>query len=184
MNNTTTNNNNSNSNNNNCGCTLSALRVLMHIEQLEGTAVALETLLELMESAEVNCLTVLDCETCRQQRFPLASVTVLSACVIDWVRRGWLGEENDNTNDNNNDNDKARISLGGYDLDPADAETLSRELIALRLSPFSKLMAVLSGALSSLRSAQMDACLEIVQANVQQLRECAQRIKTLSASLT
>ncbi|KAK7530962.1 uncharacterized protein J3D65DRAFT_607175 [Phyllosticta citribraziliensis] len=180
--------NSNNTINNNCGCTLSALRVLMHIEQLEGTAVALETLLELMESAEVNCLMVLDCETCRQQRFSLASVTVLSTCVIDWVRRGWLGEENDNTDNdensatNTNNIDKARITLGSYDLDPADAETLSRELIALRLSPFSKLMALLNGALSSLRSGQTDAYLEIVQANVHQLRDCAQRIKTLSAA--
>ena len=70
---------------NNCGCTLSALQVLMRIEQLGGTTVAFDTSLEVMEMAEERCLVVLHCAECRQRRFPLASITVIGAAIIEWV---------------------------------------------------------------------------------------------------
>ncbi|OJD31019.1 uncharacterized protein BKCO1_5300020 [Diplodia corticola] len=159
----------------NCSCTLSALRVLMRVEQLEGSAVPLERSLELMESSEVGCMTVLNCERCRQHRFSLASVTVLSACIIEWVRRTWLGDDGSAC--------AARISLGNYDLDPTDAEMLSRELMALQLSHFSKVMALLKAALGTLEAGgPAESFLDIVHANLQQLRDYTQRIRALAAA--
>ncbi|PSN67006.1 hypothetical protein BS50DRAFT_380229 [Corynespora cassiicola Philippines] len=156
-----------------CNCTLSAIQVLMRIEQLEGSAVGLETSLEVMEDAEVRCLAVLNCTACRQRRFSLASVTVVSATVIEWVQGAWLRGDINNG-----------VSLGSFALDRADADMLSRELMSLQLSHFVKVMAQLDSALSTARSVQVAEYLDIVRAKTHELRSCKQQILGLSDPVT
>ena len=155
----------------NCGCTLSAIQVLMQVEQLEGKIVGLETSLEMIGEAEMRCLAVLNCATCRQRRFSMASITVVCATVTKWVRGVWLQQ------DMNND-----VSLGNINLDRADAEMISRELKSLQLSHFIKVMTQLNSALCNARSVQMAECVDIVRAEVQQLQDCKQQVKGLSVS--
>lgn len=158
---------------NQCGCALLALRALARLEQLEGNPVPLDVSLELAERAEADCLAVLRCGSCRQRRFALISVTILGAYVVDWLQRSW------HLDDNDLDRPPAQLSLGDYSLDPADAETLSRELMALRLSHLAKVMDSLEDAITA---AQVDACLSVVNTKVEQLRDCMQRVRALSAA--
>ncbi|KAH7048231.1 hypothetical protein B0J12DRAFT_740967 [Macrophomina phaseolina] len=159
-----------------CGCALVALRALARLEQLEGTAVSLGMSLEVAERAEADCLTVLHCERCRQRRFALISATALSASVVDWLQRSWQLDSSVP------ERLPAHISLGDYQLEAADAEALSRELMALRLSYLSKVMGSLKAAITTLGAAQAEICLDVVHAKLQQLRDCTQAVKARLAA--
>ncbi|KAF1362620.1 hypothetical protein EJ07DRAFT_105158 [Lizonia empirigonia] len=98
----------------NCVCTLSAIQVLMRVEQLENKVVGLETWMEVIGEAEMRCLAVLNCAACRQRRFSMASIAVVCSMVSEWVRGH--GHRPDVTN----------VSLGNINLDRADAEMISR----------------------------------------------------------
>lgn len=162
-----------------CSCGLVALRSLMRLEQLDGVAVPLDRSLELAERAEADCQALLQCETCRQQSFALFSVTALSACVVDWLRRSWRLDGCDDSVHH-----PLQISLGDYNLESADAEILGRELMALRLSNLVKVVASLETTVATLGTAQAGACLDVVQSNLQQLRDCVQRVRDISSAST
>ena len=155
----------------NCNCTMAVIRVLMRIEQLEGVQVGLSTSLEVMEDAEVRCFAVLSCPICRQRRFSLASVTVISATVTEWVRRTWLGGSIDND-----------VLLGDIHLDRADAEMLSRELMTLQLSHFVRVMTRLETTLSAASSVHTVGYQDIVRSKLQELHDCKDQIHKLSLS--
>ncbi|KAF1934432.1 uncharacterized protein M421DRAFT_121051 [Didymella exigua CBS 183.55] len=152
-----------------CNCSLSAVRVLMRIEQFEGVKVPLETLLEVMEDAEVRCCAVLNCTLCSQRRFSLASVTVVSAAVVEWVHGAWLEGGINHT-----------VSLGDVRLDRTDAEMLGRQLMSLQLSHFVKVMARLEGTLSTSTTAHMAIYQDVVRAKMQELQDCKQQVHKYS----
>ncbi|EKG22640.1 hypothetical protein MPH_00014 [Macrophomina phaseolina MS6] len=160
-----------------CGCAYVALRALVRLERLDGATVPLDASLELAERAEADCQMLLQCETCRQRSLALFSATALSTCVLDWLRRSWqldsCGEA---------DHRPPQIALGDYNLDPADAETLSRELMALRLSHIANVMTSLRATISTLGAVPAQACLGVVQANLQQLRDYIHRVRIVSSA--
>jgi hypothetical protein len=152
----------------NCSCTLSAVRVLMRIEQLvEETKVGLETYLQVMEDAENRCYTVLNCAACCQRRLSLASVTVVSATITEWVQGaqqlagGSLSPS---------------VSLGDKQLEGADADILTRELLRLQLDHFVKVLARLESTLSATRLAHTAAYQDVVRAKMEDLQECRRRV--------
>ncbi|EKG15269.1 hypothetical protein MPH_07536 [Macrophomina phaseolina MS6] len=97
--------------------------------------------LQLTEEAESHSLGVLSCDTCRQQRLALATVTVLSAHLADWLRRSWCLANDSGRNDAGTNTRHAttppsdqprKFSLGSYDLDADEADVLGHELMTLR----------------------------------------------------
>jgi hypothetical protein len=143
--------------------------MMMQVEQLEGEVVGLGTSLELIEEAEQRCLAVLNCTTCRQRQFALASVIVVSATVVGWVRIAWLRED---TN--------SGISLGSYKLDRDDAEMMAREIKSLQLSHFGQVMTKLELALSTSGSMHKTEYQVIIRTSMEQLRDCMQQVQRRS----
>jgi len=157
-----------------CGCTLSVLHTLMRVEQFGTGPTDLPKSLELLEDAEVRCRALLDCNTCRTRRSSLSSVTVVCITIAEWVCKQWLpGDLIKGSTDH-------IFSLGPYDLDPADAEILSRELMSLQLSHFSDVMNMLQRALSTMKSVPTDRCFGLVSGQLRQLQELARRISLVS----
>lgn len=157
-----------------CGCTLSVLHTLLRVEQFGTGKLDLPKSLELLEDAELRCRALLDCATCRTRRFSLSSVTVVCITIVEWLRKEWF------PGDLINGRTDHIVSLGPYNLDPADTIILSRELMSLQLSHFSDVMNLLHTALSTIKSVPTDRCLGLVSAQLRQLQELARRISLLS----
>ncbi|KAL1390213.1 hypothetical protein HDK64DRAFT_252955 [Phyllosticta capitalensis] len=68
------------------------------------------------------------------------------------------------------------MSIGSYHLDWADAATLLRELVSLRLGNLSEVMVSLESAIVGLGSAADPACLDAVRVNLHQLGLLRQRL--------
>lgn len=157
-----------------CGCTLSVLHTLMRIEQFGTGTLDLPKSLELLEDAELRCRALVNCTTCRTRRFSLSSVTVVCITVVEWIRKDWIrGDLVNGCTDH-------IVSLGPYDLDPADTKILSRELMSLQLSHFSDVMNLLQSTLSAMKSVPTDHCFDLVSAQLRQLQDLARRIRPVS----
>ncbi|KAF1934437.1 uncharacterized protein M421DRAFT_121091 [Didymella exigua CBS 183.55] len=159
---------------NTCGCTLSVLHTLMRVEQFGTGTLDLPKSLELLEDAELRCRVLLNCATCRTRRFSLSSVTVVCITIVDWVRKEWFPDDLINGCTDH------IVSLGPYELDPADTEILSRELMSLQLSHFSDVVDLLQSALSNMKSIPTERCFSLVFAQLRQLQELARRNSLLS----
>ncbi|EMD92239.1 hypothetical protein COCC4DRAFT_37710 [Bipolaris maydis ATCC 48331] len=83
-----------------CGCAFHVLRTLARVGELTTSSqVPLETVLQVTSTAERPSLGVLSCENCRQQRLPLAAVTILCAHLVDWLCRLWNLADDDTTSE-------------------------------------------------------------------------------------
>ncbi|MCJ1350360.1 MAG: hypothetical protein MMC33_000341 [Icmadophila ericetorum] len=139
----------------NCNCHLSIVWNLLRVQELTGEeGGSFEVLLGLIERTQSDCTAVLRCDTCRQVRFSLVLITLVSGILVEQLEAccNGIGLCQNSEPSTAASSSGLKASLGDYELDDADSRLLARELIGLRMRQFSEVMVLLQNAITEVQS--------------------------------